>query len=617
MKLQISLLFLIAFYAGNLSAQVPGKPLMFKSQSNSELTFIPIGKSGNAYGIKGNPRTQLWADPGLNAVVFTHRMPDEEGTGGVDRLGYDVSLNRGAVGSWTNNIDVYDPAPIPGSYYYVPVRYPQGAIYNPLGNTDPSKAYYVYFAPVLDGSNDVWGGYGYGVNKLTDIDPAMPTQHNEKTSGEQIWRYIPNAFTITQDGEVWMLDVNYNVMENYYTGNLIVNQGVFDSDSNDIIYTEWMLPALHGGDSIMDVKVEFSPDGQTGYICLLTSSESDPVPFTSFHPVLYTSNDGGESWSEQAIHCQLGGPEGLDEIKEFVPDSLLPGYTNNRDSLCFTLERSIDMVVDRFNTVHILGLVSLTDTNFSWEPAMYTMGTFHLSYNSGHQTWDSELLYNNCTYDHSFENTSDVIINDNHPQVSIDWEGENVFFSWLDTEGVDTLANLAPDIYSAAYDVIKDFHTEVISVTAFTQAMWQAYFACQSKYVFVENLGYETRYYLPFVYQEWNLLNPLEEVQYWYIDGFYWSKINIGVQEESINSLLVEQNIPNPFNDKTIINIRLKPNTSLKIQFYDISGRMILEKPIENGNESIELNANDFKPGCYFYSVISDEKTITKKMIVQ
>jgi hypothetical protein len=75
--------------------------------------------------------------------------------------------------------------------------------------------------------------------------------------------------------------------------------------------------------------------------------------------------------------------------------------------------------------------------------------------------------------------------------------------------------------------------------------------------------------------------------------------------------------VPNPFDEKTVINICSKTNINLDLLIYDISGRKIFEMPIDKEKESIELNASDFSPGCYFYSVASDDKTITKKMIVQ
>ena len=580
---------------------------------NMDLNFIPIGESGNAYGFKGNPKTYLWSEPDINTVVFTHRMANDPETGGVDRIAYDVSFDRGKTGSWTTDIQVYDPAPIPGSYYYVAARYPQGLICNPEVNTDPGNAYYVYFASVLDGSNEVWGGYGYGVNKLNNIDPPEPTQHNEKTSEGQTWRYIPNAFTINKDGALWMVDISFDAMEAYYTGNLIINEGVFDSDSNDVIYTEWLQPALAEGDSIIDVKIAFSPDGQTGYICLLARPENNNVPFTFFHPVIYCTDNGGEAWSEQAIHCQLGGPQGLEEVKMFVPDSLLPSPNTNRDSVYYTMERNFDLIVDKYGKAHILGLVSLTDETGIWEPARFSMGTFHLIYDMAADNWDAQHIF----YNYSYDGDLGGIIHDNRPQISRDVAGENLFFTWLDSDLEEVSDNLSPDIYSVAFDVIEQEYTDVYNITSYTNAMWQAYYGCQPEYVFIEEIPGETRYYLPLAYEELNPEDPLSPVQFWYIDGFYYTKYQMGVEENNENEMVIMQNIPNPFNEYTIIKINSPVESNLNFQIRDISGQLVFEKMITKKKNTIKLSAGDFSPGCYFYSVVSDKGVITRKMIVE
>jgi hypothetical protein len=107
------------------------------------VNSVAIGQSGNAFGFAFTRTTYLWADNNIKSIAFMHRMTNPPGTG---YLAYDFSKDGGST--WQSNIQTYDPT-LEGGY---DGRYPQGAIYNPPGNTNPDEAYY-HSAPTLDGSN--------------------------------------------------------------------------------------------------------------------------------------------------------------------------------------------------------------------------------------------------------------------------------------------------------------------------------------------------------------------------------------------------------------------------------------------------------------------------------
>lgn len=580
-----------------------------------ELTFIPIGQSANAYGFSGNPRTYLWVDNNTNSVVFTHRMINDSTNSSSSHIAYDLSTNGGAAGSWTNNIKVYNPTPI-GPLYF-PARYPQGGIYNPPGNTNPENAYYTYFAPVLLGGNGDWGRYGYGVNKLTEVDPPNPTQHNELTSGGDIWRYILNAFTITQDGYAWMVEPSYNVADSLYTGDLIIEKGTFNPDSNDYEYEEWLMPALEAGDNIIDTKIAFSPDGQTGYIMLLSDTQSDPIPYTWYHPVLYKTEDGGNTW-EGPIHCQLGGPDGLEEVKEFVPDWILPWPTPDRDSIYYSMGYHVDMVVDAWGGAHITGLIAISNDEGQWFTSYEAMGTFHLIYSSYWGTeWETYHLYYNRTFDGDLGGLTQY----NRPQISSDPDGHFFAISWIDTDQEGVTENVSPDIYCVTFYILPWDHSEVFNITSFTQAMWSAYLGSQSHYMFKEVFGDGwVEYTIPFVYQGLDPADPFWETQFWYIDGFKfeWPIGTPEIPDKKIPS--VSQNHPNPFSNTTSIRVDLKECSGLSLEIINLAGQKIarIDKGFVNtGTHEFILNACDFHSGIYFYTVNVDEMRITKKMVVE
>lgn len=89
--------------------------------------------------------------------------------------------------------------------------------------------------------------------------------------------------------------------------------------------------------------------------------------------------------------------------------------------------------------------------------------------------------------------------------------------------------------------------------------------------------------------------------------------------EKIVETASMDQNIPNPFTDKTDIPIYL-PETvkSATLYIYDLSGKQLEQHAIEGRGEAMmTIHADKMNVGMYIYSLIADGKVITsKKMIV-
>ena len=81
----------------------------------------------------------------------------------------------------------------------------------------------------------------------------------------------------------------------------------------------------------------------------------------------------------------------------------------------------------------------------------------------------------------------------------------------------------------------------------------------------------------------------------------------------------MNQNIPNPFTEKTDIAIYL-PETvqTATLYIYDLSGKQLEQHPIRGrGNTTMTIYADRMDAGMYVYSLIADKKVVTaKKMII-
>ncbi len=581
--------------------------------SDWDLTFIPIGTSSNAYGISNQPGSYLWADPWTVSVVFT--FMDESGN-----IAYSLSTDCGKEGTWETDIPVNQ----------INARYPQGGIYNPGYTSVPGEAYYTYFSSVLPETNNPWYAYTYGVNPLTETISPNPTQHYVPDTTAGIHRNIPHAYTVTTDGKIWVVDCEYDTIdgEYVYTGNLIINKGEFNESIGDFEYDEWLFPALEYGDKINDIKIEFSHqyDYEYGYILIMSDVESNPLPYTYFSPVLYFTYNGGVTWSEEPIRCQLGGINGLDEVKDFINEETIIeilGYNVDRDSIYYNLGYHADMVIDDDVNCHITGIIALADYNQNWYPVYESMGSFHLRYDYNYETWQSTFINWNKT----FSGDLGGVMQYNNPQVSIDKEPELIYFSWIDTDLEGIEENIAPDIYLVFYDLDWQEYSNIYNITAFTQGMWSAYYGMQSKQVFTECFGYyNLNTDIPLVYAELNPENPLESITYWYIYGcnfyheVYYCYNNINEEINRSNLLSVSQNVPNPFRNKSSINIHLEKPADISIEVINLTGQQIFQDDLGSqpeGRFQYSLNGSGFSSGVYYYTVEAGNECVTKKMIVR
>lgn len=92
-----------------------------------------------------------------------------------------------------------------------------------------------------------------------------------------------------------------------------------------------------------------------------------------------------------------------------------------------------------------------------------------------------------------------------------------------------------------------------------------------------------------------------------------------GVAKTVSNGLYVGQNYPNPFSTQTTISYSLTKTSDVIFTVYDITGRIIANNnygSVASGQHTINLSANTFSPGIYFYTFNVNGSTVTKKMVI-
>lgn len=95
---------------------------------------------------------------------------------------------------------------------------------------------------------------------------------------------------------------------------------------------------------------------------------------------------------------------------------------------------------------------------------------------------------------------------------------------------------------------------------------------------------------------------------------------SINVELNETQSIVLEQNVPNPFAEQTTINFSL-PTSVEKAQmlFYNIEGKLIKSVDInERGASRINVFASDLSNGIYTYTLVADGEIVdTKRMVKQ
>ena len=92
-----------------------------------------------------------------------------------------------------------------------------------------------------------------------------------------------------------------------------------------------------------------------------------------------------------------------------------------------------------------------------------------------------------------------------------------------------------------------------------------------------------------------------------------------GANPNILDKFILEQNYPNPFNSETNVSFSLNKEAFIKLEVYDISGRIIVELAkgyYEAGNYNLKFIAFNIPSGMYFYRLEAGSEVISRKMLL-
>jgi len=102
-------------------------------------------------------------------------------------------------------------------------------------------------------------------------------------------------------------------------------------------------------------------------------------------------------------------------------------------------------------------------------------------------------------------------------------------------------------------------------------------------------------------------------------NGQYNAPTNIKSEENLPFEFLLTQNYPNPFNPVTTIRFDLPKNVSVKLTIYDMLGKeleAIVNGKLNAGSYEVKWDGIKYPSGVYYYRLLAEEFTETRKMIL-
>ena len=301
---------------GKQSNVKPVFPSSKRSGGNSNsitavTTFSDLGQSVNPFSILGAGRNVISVVPSLNTVAFFRRGGIDDAGGLTNKPGnkvfYDLNTKGGADGQWQlsrgpifdDDAYINDPThTAQGGPNNFGSRYPQGALYNPAGNTDTANVVSIGNTRVLDGTNDAWGGLGMGWQKLAAGSAAKQSLEGSSDPlhfRQESMEVTANAVFATEPIE----DLASGSV--VFTDKIAVYKFTYNSATDSVERTNVFIPfANEGGDyatSISNTSIAFGPDGQVGFLVVSAANNAfDSI--ATYIPYISKTVDGGTTWSD-------------------------------------------------------------------------------------------------------------------------------------------------------------------------------------------------------------------------------------------------------------------------------------------------------------------------------
>ena len=346
----------------SFQSQIPDSSLQLKeAATTTSINWNLLCGSMNVYGMLVNQTKPLQLNTNLDVVSFVHRKSDTYNPfpiadGNPGTIVAEISGNWGQT--WDSTC-IWAHATNGG-------RYPQGAIYSPMGNTNIVNAYVVGCGPVV--ANNAFTGDWYASKALGAFGTAAFNATPATVSnGQQFLSFSLPTYPINQAPHAWSMQGfsstddglmrsialidNDNTDANTMRGAMIVkgtfNAGVFNWTTDSLIPN---VIIKSDGNKQFSTKVQmaWNKSGSVGYAVIIGALSNAFGSNRGLQPIIYKTSNSGQTWL-QVSGINFNAPTFSNVL------SPLAGVETN-SQLAIPMVDDFDLVVDQNNFLH-MGLI--------------------------------------------------------------------------------------------------------------------------------------------------------------------------------------------------------------------------------------------------------------------
>ena len=658
----------------------PVKPTAFPNSGSktSSNTWQSFTASMNIYGVSISFTKPLQWNDELNVVSFVHRKspsymvsPPPASTAANGNM---VAMISKDYGSTWDSTAIYTNNSLWG-------RYPNGAVYNPPGNSSLSNAYIVGAGPTTAGAG--WIGNWYASKKLDVFDNIPSTVPNAQQAmpTTPIGAGFPSRhdfsaynFSATDDGKVRILAGVRDDATQSDSAIMLVT-GTFNSGTNTFDWAGKVFE-IGGVNSIVSMASDgsynfnsrpmqaWNEQGTIGYVVVMGQRLGTTGSNTGFQPIVYKTINSGGSWSLEG---------GINFNSEDFSDVRAGIWPMNADPSLnvpnFMWLESYDVSVDADNKLHIfstvagqasnhpdsMGFISQWNTNerYLWphapivdggEPIHPFMYDFVYDGTNASPTWSHFLVdamssegisglaagggYQDNPWDMDPSQSNQKIRIDSRLQMSRTPDGKFLLYSWTESDTAFTDQqkkwNNLPNIKARLYDVEKKklSPTEInITESADGEIANRAMFHCVSpKFRLDAKDVWNADVTVPMTISNSNPYGQLTPNTHWYSAvGMRFELSTVGIKEQ--DGLLAANSsvFPNPAKNNATVKVNLGGTTKIQVQVLNTVGQVVKTVSAQGqaGSNSINVDLGGLASGIYLVTIKADNASSTKKLVIE
>lgn len=588
---------------------------------NEDVNRIVVGKAHSQRSLRREEPHVIYYNPELDVISVTFILDAET---------YDVANEDGTTGmfysedhgqTWQGPVVVSDNMD-DGIVNY----YPAGIIFNPEGNTSVADAYGIGQSTAVDWNYKVYGSAMIGGSEFTnyvwqDTDPDYTHNGYWNQYGLQQVNNEVRALNLKAKGdwssfteaefELIVAELEGDEFAWDFSNTLEVDVDVDPTDG----VIQWTGMYV-GSDSGLEIC--WSADGETGYVWMNGVSTEAA---TGYQPILYVTNDGGDSWD--FIDYDLLDGDAQDFFYDFLinvggADWVAPRFfestgvvdaNGNLQMFAAVGSHSADVTSYPDSVGYAWtypgDLVSLTFTpdglqDYMWIDSLNTQNVNDEEGSYAGNGWQHRLF---------------AAKNDMEDQV---------MFTWTDTRNaVDNELNIEPDIFGWAKNVNGAAMEEEICFTEGTLYEKFYYYPAGAEWAYMNEEGNYTIPYIQGITPGEFASNgsaTLDAITVNFVTGIEFPVMPVGIEDIAQNaSFEISQNTPNPFSTFTTVTVNSTTVANVMVEVSNLMGQSVyaINAGTINGSMNIDIPAANLEAGVYFYTVTIGNESVTKKMIVK